>query len=130
MNDLYFLLMHMNPCSLAPAVKRRYRHSIKATHNDPLSASMRDHQWRDFWLCDKDPWRRVWNNDDCWESWREYTIMPDCGWSDTDIQHSVDELEVTTGSAYDCSGKPFSRFIHWKRTKAGIVIVRHMSIDI
>ena len=130
MNDLYFLLMHMNPSHLAPEVKRRYRHSIKATHNDPLSSSMRDHQWRDFWLCGKDPWRRIYREDNP-ESWYEYTIMPDFEEeSDEEMQRSIDELEVHICSPYDCTGKPFTRFVHWKRTKAGVVIVRHMSIDV
>lgn len=130
MNAVYFLMLRQFPHHVSAATKRRERASIRCEKQDPIATSLRDHKWKDFWLRGRDPWRRMWNNEDCWESWREYTIMPDCGWSDADIQHSVDELEVTTGSAFDCSGKPFSRFIHWKRTKAGVVIIRHMSIDI
>ncbi len=130
MNDLYFFLMHMNPGCLAPETKRRYRRSIKVNNCDPLAASLRDHRWKDFWLCGKDPWRRVYDKDD-YECWREYTIMPDFEEeSDEEMQRSIDELRVEIHSPYDCTGKPFSNFIHWKRTKAGVVIIRHMSLDV
>lgn len=130
MDDLYFFMMRLNRNALSPEVKRRYRRSIRVRNEDPLAVSLRDHRWRDFWLCGKDPWRRAQKDDD-WESWVEYTIMPDFKEeSDEEIQRSIDELEVTVCSPYDCTGKPFSRFIHWNRTPCGIVIVRHMSIDV
>lgn len=130
MDDIYFLLMRMNPMALDPYLKRRYRKSIQVRNQDPLAKSLRDHRWRDFWMCGTDLWRRRYN-DECGESWVEYTIMPDFKEeSDEEIQRSIDELEVTISSPYDCTGKPFSRFIHWSRTPCGIVIVRHMSIDV
>lgn len=129
-NSMYFfILRHAKNC-LKPEVKRRYRHSIKVTNNDPLEKSLRDHKWKDFWFCGEDPWRRAYKEDDC-ESWDEYVIMPDFEEeSDEEMQANIDELRVTFYSPYDCTGKPFSRYIHWKRTKAGVVIIRHMSIDV
>lgn len=129
MDDIYFLLMRLNPKAMEPRIKRRYRASFKC-RQDPLAISLRDHKWKDFWLCGKDPWRRVYKKDD-WESWYEYVIMPDWeGEPDEVIQEAVDELEVNIYSPYDCTGKPFSSWIHWKRTKAGVVIVRHMCLDV
>lgn len=129
MDNLYFFLMHMNPEWVPPQAKRRYRQSVKCGQ-DPLATSIRDHTWRDFWLCGKDPWRRVFRKDN-YESWYEYVIMPDFEEeSDEELQRSIEELEVHICSPYDCTGKPFTRFIHWKRTKAGVVIIRHMSVDV
>lgn len=129
-NRMYFFILHNAKNCLKPEVKRRYRHSIKITHNDPLATSLRDHRWHDFWLCGKDPWRRISEWED-WESWYEYTIMPDFEEeSDEEMQRSIDELRVEINSPYDCTGKPFTSFIHWKRTKAGVVIIRRMSLDV
>ena len=129
-NSMYFFILHNAKNCLKPEVKRRYRHSIKAMHNDPLATSLRDHRWRDFWLCGKDPWRRISGRED-WESWYEYAIMPDFEEeSDEEMQRNIDELRVEINSPYDCTGKPFSSWIHWKRTKAGVVIIRRMSLDV
>ena len=128
-NRMYFFILHNAKNCLKPEVKRRYRHSIKAKNNDPLATSLRDHKWKDFWLCGTDPWRRVYRDD--WDSWYEYVIMPDFEEeSDEEMQRNIDELRVEINSPYDCTGKPFTNFIRWKRTKAGVVIVRHMSLDI
>lgn len=129
MNDIYFMLMRMNPNAIEPHIKRKYRHSIKVAHNDPFEKSLRDHRWREFWLCGTDPWRRVYRDDG--ESWYEYVIMPDFKEeSDEEMQRNIDELKIEINGPYDCTGKPFSSYIHWKRTKAGVVIIRHMSLDI
>ena len=129
-NRMYFFILHNAKNCLKPEVKRRYRHSIKVTHNDSLEKSLRDHKWKEFWLCGTDPWRRVYRDDNC-DSWYEYTIMPDFEEeSDEEMQRSIDELRVEINSPYDCTGKPFSSWIHWKRTKAGVVIIRRMSLDV
>lgn len=127
MDDIYFLLMRLNARAMRPEIKKQYRASFKH-RRDPLAVSLRDHKWKEFWS--GDPWRRVYRKND-WESWYEFVIMPD--WEDEpdeSVQKAVNELEIHICSPYDCTGKPFSSWIHWKRTKAGVAIIRRMALDV
>ncbi len=129
MDELYFEMMRKIPEKVKPEIKRIYRTKYKQT-GDSLSCSIRDHRWSDLFACGQDPWRRVAHKDD-WEGYYEYLIMPDAeGWEDEDIREVVKELEIHINSAYDCTGKLFTRWVSWSRTKAGIVIIRRMDLDV
>lgn len=95
--------------------KRRMRAEF-ARHTDRLAKSIQEE------------WRTLYSEDG--ESWYEYCIIEDCGKTDEEIQDYVDGLERHIYSQYDCTGRPFTRWIHWKRVPAGIVIVHALGLDL
>ena len=126
MDELYFYLMRHHKQDTPRETKRIYRAKYRAMR-DPLLSPIRSHSWRELW--DGNPWRRIVKNPDS-EYWYEYAIVPADGWTDADIAKAVKGLYVEINSPYDCTGKPFTVYIHWKRTKVGVVIVRCMGLDV
>lgn len=71
--------------------------------------------------------------DDDGEGYTEYLILPEDGYtSDEEIRDYLDEYvklpEIC--SPYDCTGKCFTMWISWKRTKAGIAVVHRVGLDV
>jgi len=129
MDELYFFMMKTCPETVPPELKRMYRSKYRKKE-DRLARSIRDCRWSDLFDANKYPWRAVAKKGD-WESYYEYLVVPDAdGWDDQDISETVKELEIHINSAYDCTGKFFTPWVIWSRTKAGIVIIRCMSIDV
>lgn len=77
----------------------------------------------------QEDWRTVYANE-YGESWYEYCIFQDDGETDEEIQDYVDSLVLHNYSQYDCTGKPFTRWTHWKRVPAGIVIIHALGLDV
>lgn len=87
-------------------------------HVDPLEKSISD-EWRH------------WINDDG-EHGVDYTFVKDNGETDEEIQ---DYIESEVGyppihSSYDCTGKRFTTFVHWRRTPGGIALIHHWALDV
>lgn len=64
------------------------------------------------------------------ESWTEYGIMEDKGYSYQELKEFWDDQYVTTGCAWSPSGRPFTRYIHWKRTPVGIAYAIYWGLDV
>ena len=68
------------------------------------------------------------------EGCREYGILPEDGTETTDEEireYIRDYIELPEiNSPYDCTGKRFTRWVDYKRTPAGIVIIHAIGLDI
>ena len=129
MMEFYFFLMRHFPDKVKAETKRNIRCELQR-ERDPLQNEICGHSWNDLFDRDAaDPWRRVYSD---WESWYEYTIVNDWnGLNNAEIDKMVDRLYVECPpSQYDCTGKPFTSFVYWNRTKSGIVIIRRWSLDV
>ena len=103
-------------CEIPKTIKRRMRREW-ARSTDKLEESIQEN------------WRRLYPREDG-EYWYDYCIFEDGGESDEKIQQYVDSLQVHNYTPYDCSGKPVTRWLHWKRVAAGIVIIHELALDI
>lgn len=65
------------------------------------------------------------------ESWYHIGIMDPESDTDAEIQEYFDGMVVEIHSAYDCTGRPFTRYIHWHRNPNGMVSYVHaMTLDV
>ena len=129
MNDVYFFMIKTFPKYISPEYKRKNRSECRKI-KDPLSRSIRDCHWRDLFDVSEHPWRCVSRKNE-WDRYYEYVIVTDTeGWDDKFIDEAVKDLEVHFYSDYDCTGKVFTSWVHWSRTKVGVVIIRCMSVDV
>lgn len=64
------------------------------------------------------------------ESWTEYGIMEDKGYSYTELEEFFDDQYVDVRCDYSPTGRPFTRYIHWKRCKCGIAYAIHWGLDV
>ena len=68
------------------------------------------------------------------EGCKEYGILPEDGTETTDEEireYIKDYIELPPiNSPYDCTGKRFTRWVDYKRTPAGIVIIHATGLDI
>ena len=68
------------------------------------------------------------------EGCKEYGILPEDGTETTDDEireYIKDYIELPPiNSPYDCTGKRFTRWVDYKRTPAGIVIIHATGLDI
>lgn len=80
----------------------------------PLTSNFRKH-----WDVDDDP------------SYTEYGILADMG-DDEDVEQYIRDVVYIPewSSPYDCTGRPFTMWCHWKRTPAGIAVVHRVCYDI
>ena len=115
--DYYELKRELNAIGkdIPANVKREMRGKF-ACQTDRLAISIQEE------------WRTLYSTDG--ESWTEYVIFEDCGESDDEIREYVASLERHIYSPYDCTGTPFTRWIHWRRVPAGIVVIHALSLDI
>lgn len=65
---------------------------------------------------------------------KEYGILPEDGTETTDDEireYIKDYIELPPiNSPYDCTGKHFTRWVDFKRTPAGIVIIHSIGLDV
>lgn len=115
--DYYELKRELNAIGkdISTNLKREMRSKF-ARQTDRLAKSMQE-EWRTLYSADG-------------ESWIEYVIFEDCGESDDEIREYVASLERYNYGLYDCTGKPFTRWIHWRRVLAGIVIIHALALDV
>ena len=75
-------------------------------------------------------WRYRYSEDG--ESACQYAIFEDCGKTDEEIEEWLNEDVAFPPiySQYDCTGKPVTYGIHWKRTPVGIVVIHRWTLDI
>ena len=68
------------------------------------------------------------------EGCKEYGILPEDGTETTDEEireYIKDYIELPPiNSPYDCTGKRFTRWVDYKRTPAGIVIIHATGLDV
>ena len=93
-------------------------HYLRVGHADPLAKSLSD-EWRHR-ACEDG------------EHGVDYTFIEDSGETDDEIR---DYIESEVGypeihSPYDCTGKPFTTSIHWKRTPGGIALIHRWALDV
>lgn len=67
---------------------------------------------------------------DDYESWTEYGIMEDRGYSYSELKEFFDDQYVHVRCDYSPTGRPFTRYIHWKRTPIGIAYAIHWGLDV
>lgn len=103
-------------------VIRKYResiHRIDSRRADPLAAPITEA----FRTRYDDDGGRV-----------EYGILPEDGTETTDeeIREYLHDCVALPhiNSPYDCTGQPFTRWIDYKRTPAGIVVIHSIGLDI
>ena len=109
---------------------KRFIRGLLRLGGDPIKRSLRDHFFGEI-FDDHDPYAwRGYAPDGCWDSWTRYTIVHDIGLTDAEINDRLEALRMETHSAYDCSGRPFTVSLRWKRTPAGIAIVHHIALDV
>ena len=111
---------------------KRFLRSETHLQPDPILRSLRDHFFDEIFR-DYDPY--AWRThvvSDAWDSsWYRYTIVIDSGQlTDAQIDERIESLRMSTGSCFDCTGRPFTIYLHWKRTPAGIAIIHHIGIDV
>ena len=75
----------------------------------------------------RETWRRIWTGN---ESWCDYRILEDSSLTDDQLDEFAESIKVHNYSAYDCTGRPFTCWVHWKRVPAGIVFIHAMAIDV
>lgn len=78
------------------------------------------------------PRRRYEDADGYGEYWTEYGFFNGAGMSDDDIREYIDEnIRVRIYSPYDCTGQPFTRFVHWHKNPTGLVsYINYMALDV
>lgn len=67
---------------------------------------------------------------DDYESWTEYGIYEDKGYSYEELKEFFDEQYVDVRCDYSPTGRPYTRYIHWKRTPIGIAYAIHWGLDV
>lgn len=67
---------------------------------------------------------------DDYESWTEYGIMEDKGWSYQTLKEYFDDMYVDVRCDYSPTGRPYTHYIHWKRTPVGIAYVIYWGLDV
>lgn len=125
----YFMLRHYGQDATPKAIqkiKRRIRDNLRCQPAQE-TASLRDHTAADLFR--RDAWRKFYRVDD-WESWTEAIIIRDDGYDDEELNDVCKELEMHSNSPYDCTGKPCTAWIDWKRTPAGIVFIHCIQLDV
>lgn len=109
------------PVEYYEEAKKACRHVYRnySKREDPLSRSMRG------------SWRGCIDSDG--EGGKHYTIIPDEGQTDEELQEFMYDSPVYYGrinSPYDCTGKRFTRYCDFRRCPAGIIIIHDWGIDI
>ena len=73
---------------------------------------------------------RIYYPKDDYESWTEYGIYEDKGYSDEELIELFDEQYVDVQCDYSPTGRPYTRYIHWKRMPIGIAYAIHWGLDV
>lgn len=131
---LYYSLMRSFPekrnqqTQAMVMMKRQLRKALKEKH-DPLRFSLRQHYFSELAIClpGTEPWRGHYTD---WDSWKLYAIFHDDGFTDAEIDSIIQDQIITIHSAFDCTGKTFTQYIHWKRTPVGIAVVHALGLDV
>lgn len=91
---------------------------INGIRTDPIELSMREN------------WRRRYSDDG--EYCTEYTLLPSGDWTDEDIREYIDSSVVfpPINSYYDCTGKPYTCYVYWNRTPAGVAMIHRWGLDV
>lgn len=112
--------------------KRYIRQVIGQQGADPLALSLRDHLLCEILYSGNPNAWRTYAPERSWDTgWTRYTIARDgAEYTDAEIDKRVESLRITTGRAYDCTGRPFTRALYWKRIPAGVAIIHHISMDV
>ena len=98
--------------------QRRKIRQINQYNCDPLARSLRD-EWRH--RCSEDG-----------ESGYDYRIIPDNGETEKEAIVRAEDLVgfPPIRGPYDCTGKPFTRWIKAHRVPSGIVIIHSWGLDV
>ena len=129
---LYYSLMRSLPekrnqqTQAMVMMKRQLRKALKEG-SDPLRFSLRQHYFSELNRCGVSPWRTHYTD---WDSWKNYAVFADHGFTDAEIESILEDEWIEIHSAYDCTGKPFTHYVHWQRTPAGIAVVVCMGLDV
>lgn len=114
-----FIENSMNGVNAKGSVNK-YLDELKRTHRkqfkgqDSLTQS----------LCDE--WRITGD----YESVTKYAIFEDNGETDEELDEFIEEMCIVNPySAYDCTGRPFTISIRWKRMPVGIAVIHHIGYD-
>lgn len=59
------------------------------------------------------------------EYWTEYGFLIGTDYTDEQVQEIIDEMYERIYSLYDCTGRPFTRWIDWHRNPSGLISYRH-----
>lgn len=131
---LYYSLMRAfpekeNQQTVAMVNMKRQLRKAQKENNDPLRWPLRNHFFSELAVClpPSAVWRVHYTD---WDSWKKYAIFADNGYSDEDIEEILKDEWVEIHSPYDCTGKPFTHYVHWKRCPAGIAVVVCMGLDV
>lgn len=119
MNDLRSLYELLKATRTGEAIrytKKLIRRKLASLPDDPLKNTLRE-EWRTRYA-------------EHGESWVEYCIMEDDGERYDEIKAYCREMEVHNHSQYDCTGKPCTTSIHWRRCPCGIVFIHHLALDV
>lgn len=65
------------------------------------------------------------------ESWYEYGILHMEDWSDEAVSGYFDSRKLRIYSQYDCTGKPFTFWLHWHRNPdRSVSFVHQLCVDV
>ncbi len=121
--DYYMMRFHGDRVS--PERKRYVRRMTRGLPG-PRTTSLRDNSYTD--AASPENWHTVYTADG--ESWYDFIIIMDDGVTDDQMREMEDALRLTIGCAFDCTGRPFTRWFSWTRTPAGIAIIHAIGLDI
>ena len=123
MREMYWFMLILG------GMKKKNRLSVlNAKHKANVRAEMK--KVRDPLLFPLTKESRVHYPKDDYESWTEYGIMEDKGYSYETLKEFFDDQYVDVRCDYSPTGKPFTRYIHWKRTPVGIAYAIHWGLDV
>lgn len=129
LRDAYRMLSFVRPQLNTRERQEAYGDFIRQTRGDirRMERDDRLHSLRASW---RNPEWKIYYSDDS-EYWSEAVILPDDGVTDDEtVNEFVRDIEVTINSSYDCTGKPYTCWVHWSRQPAGIVIVHRLGLDV
>lgn len=71
--------------------------------------------------------------DDNWDTMVQYGFFDGHNKSDADVREFIDEyIRIRPPySPYDCTGRPFTMYVHWHRNPSGLIsFVNHIGLDV
>ena len=75
--------------------------------------------------------RRLYDKDG--QGWYDFGVYEDNGETDDEIQCYLDDeyhMSIPAYVDWDCTGRPFTQYLHWRRVPCGIAFVHRVNIDV
>ena len=115
---------------LSPGYKRSVRAQLRINPPfDPLERPIRGKTLSDLFYERPGAWRTVVKSGDWDAPLYNYSIVRD-EYDDETLDEAANNMRIEIRSPYDCTGQPFTHWIHWNRTPAGVVFVHCIGLDV